>query len=187
MCLTMSQRCRCFSVLLLVALSALFWAWVLSNASICYLLCFLKHVTNFLLCPTSFSFAIVINFYCYSYVYVYVLDLIKCLISILTAKRVTKPRISLLSRANGDETLLECQVNDYYPDKLTVQWLRNEQIISTSLPDKKLQNADRKEKTFSLISQLAVGPQDQGTLYACKATHNSEEITEIYNVCKGKF
>ncbi|XP_057200921.1 uncharacterized protein ighd isoform X2 [Triplophysa rosa] len=99
------------------------------------------------------------------------------------ANRVTKPSITLLSRADGDKILIECQVNNYYPDKLTVQWLRNDQPISTSLPNKKLQNGDGKEKTFTLISQLAISVRDQGTLYTCKATHNSEEITQNYNVC----
>lgn len=114
-------------------------------------------------------------------------DFIYCLISISTAVRVTKPNITLLSRADGYKILLECQVNNYYPDKLTVDWLKDEQPISTPLQDKKLQNADGKEKTFTRISQLAFSARDQGMQYTCKATHNSEIITQSYNVCTGKL
>ncbi len=51
MCSTMPLRCRWFSVLLLVAILA----WLLLNVSICYLLCSLKHDSDFLFCPSLFS------------------------------------------------------------------------------------------------------------------------------------
>ncbi|XP_056608436.1 uncharacterized protein LOC130425975 isoform X2 [Triplophysa dalaica] len=62
-------------------------------------------------------------------------------------------------------------------------WFRNEQAISTSLSNRKLQNGDGKEKTFTFMSQLPISVQDQGTLYTCIATHNSVNITQSYNLC----
>ncbi|RXN05502.1 immunoglobulin Z heavy chain constant [Labeo rohita] len=98
-------------------------------------------------------------------------------------KRVNKPTIALLSRKDGDRTVLECQLNDYFPDKLTVQWLEGDRSASGQI-DKKFQNTDKGEKTYTYISQLPISAPYEDKKYTCKATFNSEEFKKEYKTCE---
>lgn len=91
--------------------------------------------------------------------------------------------MALLSREDGDGIVLECQLNDYYPEKLDVQWLHNGQHITAT--KRTLENKEV-EKTFTYISQLSISSSLQYKNYTCKATHNSEVYQEVYNRCRGK-
>lgn len=107
-------------------------------------------------------------------------------ISILIAIRVYKPTITLLSRDDGDRILLECQLNGYFPDKLTVQWLEGDNSVKGQI-DQKFQNTDKGEKKYTYISQLFISAPYEYKKYTCKATHNSEEFKKEYNRCIGKL
>ncbi|XP_077069084.1 uncharacterized protein LOC143721971 [Siphateles boraxobius] len=100
-------------------------------------------------------------------------------------KRVTAPTIDLLSREEGDSIMLQCQLKDYYPDKLTVQWLSGDQLVSAA-KNKTLQTTDKVEKTFTYISQISIRAQYEDKNYTCKASHNSEEFKQEYNMCMAK-
>ncbi|XP_050958350.1 uncharacterized protein ighd isoform X9 [Labeo rohita] len=100
-------------------------------------------------------------------------------------KRVNKPTIALLSRKDGDRTVLECQLNDYFPDKLTVQWLEGDRSASGQI-DKKFQNTDKGEKTYTYISQLPISAPYEDKKYTCKATFNSEEFKKEYKTCEAQ-
>lgn len=108
--------------------------------------------------------------------------------SILIAIRVYKPTIALLSREDGGRIVLECQLNDYFPDKLTVQWLEGDKSVKGQI-DKKFQNTDKGEKNYTYISQLIISASYEDKKYTCKATHNSEVFKKeyIYNTCMGKL
>ncbi|RXN05504.1 membrane-bound immunoglobulin [Labeo rohita] len=97
--------------------------------------------------------------------------------------RVNKPTIALLSRKDGDRMVLECQLNDYFPDKLTVQWLEDDRSTRGQI-DKKFQNTDKGEKNYTYISQLPISAPYEDKKYTCKATFNSEEIKKEYNMCE---
>ncbi|RXN08547.1 immunoglobulin delta heavy [Labeo rohita] len=100
-------------------------------------------------------------------------------------KRVNKPTIALLSRKDGDRIVLECQLNDYFPDKLTVQWLEGDRSARGQI-DKKFQNTDKGEKNYTYISQLPISAPYEDKKYTCKATFNSEEIKKEYNMCEAQ-
>uniref|UniRef100_A0A672SZ48 Uncharacterized LOC107583070 n=1 Tax=Sinocyclocheilus grahami TaxID=75366 RepID=A0A672SZ48_SINGR len=72
---------------------------------------------------------------------------------VLTSVNISccKPTIALLSREDGDRIVLECQLNDYFPDKLTVQWLEGINSVKGQI-DKKLQNTDKGEKKYTYLS-----------------------------------
>ncbi|XP_051572243.1 uncharacterized protein ighd, partial [Myxocyprinus asiaticus] len=108
-------------------------------------------------------------------------------ICILIEKCITKPTITLLSREDGDKILLECKLKDYYPDKLTVQWFRDEQLVKPPLSNEKFQSTEKEDKTFTLISQLTIEAQSQIRQYTCEATFNSVEILrQTYDVCEAQ-
>uniref|UniRef100_A0A8C2DIA5 Ig-like domain-containing protein n=1 Tax=Cyprinus carpio TaxID=7962 RepID=A0A8C2DIA5_CYPCA len=65
-------------------------------------------------------------------------------VDICESIRVYKPNITLLSREDGDRIVLECQLNDYFPDNLSVQWLDGEKSVGGQIA-KKFQNADKGE------------------------------------------
>ncbi|XP_056308722.1 uncharacterized protein ighd [Danio aesculapii] len=97
--------------------------------------------------------------------------------------RVTKPSMALLSREDGDRIVLECQLNDYYPKELSVQWLRDGQPVRATI--RMLQNREV-EKTFTYISQLNISSSYDYKNYTCNATHNSEVYQQEYNRCTAK-
>jgi len=82
--------------------------------------------------------------------------------------------------------VLQCQLKDYYPDKLTVQWLSGNQLVSAA-KNKTLQTTAEVEKTFSYISQISIDAKYENKTYTCKATHNSTEFKLEYNMCRGKM
>lgn len=100
-------------------------------------------------------------------------------------KRVTSPTIALLSREEGDSIMLQCQLKDYYPDNITVQWLSGDQPVSAS-ENKMLQTTDKGEKNFTYISQISIGAQYEDKKHTCKASHNSEVFMVEYDMCMGK-
>ncbi|TRY66758.1 hypothetical protein DNTS_028795 [Danionella cerebrum] len=89
-----------------------------------------------------------------------------------------------MSREEDDGIVLQCQLNDYYPNKLTVQWLLGDQPVEAK--NKTLQNTNTGEKTFTHISQLSVSSEYTDQLYTCKASHESEEYKEDFNMCAAK-
>uniref|UniRef100_A0A8C1HM42 Ig-like domain-containing protein n=1 Tax=Cyprinus carpio carpio TaxID=630221 RepID=A0A8C1HM42_CYPCA len=99
--------------------------------------------------------------------------------------RVYKPNITLLSREDGDRIVLECQLNDYFPDKLSVQWLDGEKSVRGQIA-KKFQNADKGETKYTYISQLSIRATYEYKKYTCKATHNSEVFMTEYDMCTAK-
>ncbi|RXN08567.1 membrane-bound immunoglobulin [Labeo rohita] len=99
--------------------------------------------------------------------------------------RVNKPTLALLSRKDGDRIVLECQLNDYFPDKLNVQWLEGDKSVKGQI-DKKFQNTDKGEKTYTYLSQLPISAPYEDKNYTCKATFNSEEFKKEYETCKAQ-
>ncbi|KAK9977788.1 hypothetical protein ABG768_019585 [Culter alburnus] len=93
--------------------------------------------------------------------------------------------MALLSKEEGDGIVLECQLKDYYPNKVTVQWFSDNQPL-TAKNNKELQNTDKAEKSFTYISQISIGTQYEDKRYTCKATHETKEIKEEYSLCKLK-
>ncbi|XDV13012.1 hypothetical protein PO909_001526 [Leuciscus waleckii] len=100
-----------------------------------------------------------------------------------TVNRVTPPTIALLSKEEGDSIVLQCQLKDYYPNNITVQWLRGDQPVRAS-ENKTLQTTD--EKTFTYISQISIGAQYEDKNYTCKASHNSTDFKLKYDMCMAK-
>ncbi|KAK9977785.1 hypothetical protein ABG768_019582 [Culter alburnus] len=93
--------------------------------------------------------------------------------------------MALLSKEEGDGIVLECQLKNYYPNKVTVQWFSDNQPL-TAKNNKELQNTDKAEKSFTYISQISIGTQYEDKRYTCKATHETKEIKEEYSLCKLK-
>uniref|UniRef100_A0A673XSW1 Ig-like domain-containing protein n=1 Tax=Salmo trutta TaxID=8032 RepID=A0A673XSW1_SALTR len=106
----------------------------------------------------------------------------------ITMQRVIPPNITLYplweELEGGSKVGLLCILSEFYPDKLSVEWLLDDKTVTTSPVQRKLQSVEGEEKTFSLSSQLELDQSQwtQGSEVTCKAIHN-EHITK----CRGRL
>lgn len=96
------------------------------------------------------------------------------------------PTMALLSKEEGDGIVLECQLKDYYPNKVTVQWFSDNRLLTTT-KNTVLQNTGDGLKSFTYISQIYIDTLYEDKQYTCEATHNSKHINQKYNSCKCKL
>lgn len=92
----------------------------------------------------------------------------------------------MLSKEEGDNIVLECQLKDYYPDKLSVQWLSGIEVLRDN-NNKKLQTTGGGQKNFTYISQISISAQYEDKDYTCEATHNSKVFEGKYSMCECKL
>ncbi|XP_075141440.1 uncharacterized protein LOC142217149 [Leptodactylus fuscus] len=91
---------------------------------------------------------------------------------------ILTPNLMLNSQAQ-----LQCTISHYYPDNLTVNWIRkvmgNEEIIETSEKYKitPRRSQHQRDKTFTCTTGLVLTPslEDQGSEIICRVTHPSLE------------
>ncbi|XP_076838447.1 uncharacterized protein LOC143483817 isoform X2 [Brachyhypopomus gauderio] len=102
-------------------------------------------------------------------------------------QHVHKPNVYLLSKEDGNQVQLFCTVEDFYPDKLTVQWFEGESVTLQKTPNvKKFKSDKSKNMTYTQISRIDIEAKEwnKGTEYGCKATHNSVETITSLSKCK---
>uniref|UniRef100_A0A3Q3FI75 Ig-like domain-containing protein n=1 Tax=Labrus bergylta TaxID=56723 RepID=A0A3Q3FI75_9LABR len=82
------------------------------------------------------------------------------------------PKITLVSVPREDIRALMCSIYDFYPEKLTVKWKKNEieETGFTTWPPKSFRN------TFSAVSVLNVKNTDWDSkaVYTCEVTHKGK-------------
>ncbi|XP_045575994.1 uncharacterized protein isoform X4 [Salmo salar] len=96
-------------------------------------------------------------------------------------QRVIPPNITLYplweELEGGSKVGLLCILSEFYPDKLSVEWLLDDKTVTTYPVQRKLQSVEGEEKTFSLNSQLELDQSQwtQGSEVTCKAIHNAAQ------------
>lgn len=115
-------------------------------------------------------------------------------------QRVIPPNITLYplweELEGGSKVGLLCILSEFYPDKLSVEWLLDDKTVTTYPVQRKLQSVEGEEKTFSLNSQLELDQSQwtQGSEVTCKAIHNAAQgphpgttVSRTISICSGGF
>ncbi|KAG7491414.1 hypothetical protein MATL_G00003640 [Megalops atlanticus] len=109
---------------------------------------------------------------------------------ILTDTRIVSPSITLYHQlryntSGATKVSLLCYLTGYYPNDIIVEWLVNNKPVSLSPVQKKFQNVQEGDITYSLSSKVQVDIDEwhNGYKYTCKATHNKKDFTEHISIC----
>ncbi|XP_060946620.1 uncharacterized protein ighd [Limanda limanda] len=81
---------------------------------------------------------------------------------------------------------LICTLSGFFPGKLEVDWQRDDQTLTITPTELKLQSIEGREKTFSRISDIEPTKKEweSGSMFGCKARHNKQEFTKTVNICQ---
>ncbi|CAL8273059.1 unnamed protein product [Lota lota] len=105
-------------------------------------------------------------------------------------ERVIPPNITLYpvwtGQSGASALSLVCSLSGFYPDKASVEWLRDGRVLKTSPVQDKLQSVEGVEKTFSLNSQIQLNIKEwkKGPTVQCKSRHgHGNEETRSISIC----
>ncbi|KAL7378468.1 hypothetical protein ABVT39_014228 [Epinephelus coioides] len=101
----------------------------------------------------------------------------------MSEERVVPPNITLHPvwdnvPVGTSSVRLVCTLSGYFPDKLSVEWKRDNQRLQPAKSPTKLQSADGTEKTFSLTSETEpkTTEWERGSNFTYKSTHKDWEL-----------
>ncbi|XP_074552200.1 uncharacterized protein LOC141809203 [Halichoeres trimaculatus] len=103
--------------------------------------------------------------------------------------RVVPPNITLQPVWEGElktsAVRLLCTLSGFFPDKLTVTWLKDNKPLETAAIERKLQNV-KGEQTFTQSSEIEPNSTNwtAGSNFTCKAIHDSTPLTKTISVCQ---
>ncbi|XP_078017703.1 uncharacterized protein LOC144458332 isoform X3 [Epinephelus lanceolatus] len=106
-------------------------------------------------------------------------------------ERVVPPNITLHPvwdnvPVRASSVRLVCTLSGYFPDKLSVEWKRDNQHLKPAKSPTKLQSADGTGKTFSLTSEIEpkTTEWERGSNFTCKSTHKDQEYKKTISICQ---
>ncbi|XP_078017670.1 uncharacterized protein LOC117268699 isoform X3 [Epinephelus lanceolatus] len=106
-------------------------------------------------------------------------------------ERVVPPNITLHPvwdnvPVGASSVRLVCTLSGYFPDKLSVEWKRDNQRLQPAKSPTKLQSADGTGKTFSLTSEIEpkTTEWERGSKFTCKSTHKDQEYKKTISICQ---
>ncbi|XP_039598849.1 uncharacterized protein LOC120520980 [Polypterus senegalus] len=89
-------------------------------------------------------------------------------------KVTAAPKISLKPPlvVMGESNPLECHADDFYPEEIFFEWLRDSRLLHLPVPSQLQKNSDG---TFSAVSLFFYTPtnDDTGVLFCCRVKHDS--------------
>ncbi|KAM3597933.1 uncharacterized protein V6R79_011399 [Siganus canaliculatus] len=108
----------------------------------------------------------------------------------ISVPRIVHPNITLhpvwLGEVGESQVKLVCTLNDFFPEKLTVAWKKNNQRIDDAQVLKKWKSMDESKKTFSLRSEIKTNEKDwkKGSTFTCTTTHSGQHFSHSINICQ---
>ncbi|XP_053095056.1 uncharacterized protein LOC117598814 [Pangasianodon hypophthalmus] len=102
------------------------------------------------------------------------------------AQRVAEPRITISIKTTDKDVDLLCWLDGFHPKKIDVQWYKGDQVLRQGETIKIFEDVSTGEKVYSTMSQIRINAQqwNEGTVFACKATHNSKTFSETWSKCQ---
>lgn len=84
---------------------------------------------------------------------------------------------------------LVCSLTGFYPKSIKVTWEEDGTPLTHPLVEKKFQDVHETGETYSQTSQLEVNTDKwlSGSVYTCKATHDSKQFQSSTSICSGKL
>uniref|UniRef100_UPI0037E87620 uncharacterized protein isoform X2 n=1 Tax=Semicossyphus pulcher TaxID=241346 RepID=UPI0037E87620 len=104
--------------------------------------------------------------------------------------RVISPNIRLQPFREGEFGVsgvrLICTLSGFFPDKLSLEWLRDNQPLKIAENQRKLQSVAGEETTFTQSSEIEPNSKEwaAGSKFTCKSIHNKIEYIKTTSVCQ---
>ncbi|XP_064407863.1 uncharacterized protein LOC102360671 [Latimeria chalumnae] len=91
--------------------------------------------------------------------------------------RKVHPEVQIYNRPGPwkNSISLTCMVTGFYPQSISVNWIKNGEVFQVSSSDNVLPNED---ETYQLRNTIEIDPEDEGS-YACHVEHSSLEEKRI--------
>nr|XP_040046111.1 uncharacterized protein LOC120827317 isoform X1 [Gasterosteus aculeatus aculeatus] len=105
-------------------------------------------------------------------------------------QRVVSPNITLHPVWQGEfgksPIKLVCNIQGFFPDKLSVEWKQENQPLNVVQIQSKLQSVEGKEKTFSLSSEIEPNMTEwaQASSFTCTSIHNTQTFMKTTSICQ---
>uniref|UniRef100_A0A3Q2UHR4 Ig-like domain-containing protein n=1 Tax=Fundulus heteroclitus TaxID=8078 RepID=A0A3Q2UHR4_FUNHE len=106
--------------------------------------------------------------------------------------RVVSPNITLYPVWEGEfgnsQVRLICALSGYFPNKLSVEWHKNGQILKDITPNEKTL-VDQVKKAYSRFTEITPRTADweAGSTFTCTSVHNSSVFAKTINICQSKL
>ncbi|KAM4535197.1 uncharacterized protein V3H82_025023 isoform 2-T2 [Fundulus diaphanus] len=106
-----------------------------------------------------------------------------------TDVRVVSPNITLYPVWEGEfgnsQVRLICALSGYFPNKLSVEWHKNGQILKDITPNEKTL-VDEVKKAYSRFTEITPRTADweTGSTFTCKSVHNSSVFEKTIDICQ---
>uniref|UniRef100_A0A3Q2QSU9 Ig-like domain-containing protein n=1 Tax=Fundulus heteroclitus TaxID=8078 RepID=A0A3Q2QSU9_FUNHE len=103
--------------------------------------------------------------------------------------RVVSPNITLYPVWEGEfgnsQVRLICALSGYFPNKLSVEWHKNGQILKDITPNEKTL-VDQVKKAYSRFTEITPRTADweAGSTFTCTSVHNSSVFAKTINICQ---
>ncbi|XP_036003934.1 uncharacterized protein LOC118556553 [Fundulus heteroclitus] len=106
-----------------------------------------------------------------------------------TDVRVVSPNITLYPVWEGEfgnsQVRLICALSGYFPNKLSVEWHKNGQILKDITPNEKTL-VDQVKKAYSRFTEITPRTVDweAGSTFTCTSVHNSSVFAKTIDICQ---
>ncbi|KAF4092421.1 hypothetical protein AMELA_G00020860 [Ameiurus melas] len=105
-----------------------------------------------------------------------------------SAQHVTEPNITMSTSTMDNNVYLLCWLDGFSPKKISVEWYKSNTLLTEKATMNIFESLNNGEKTFNALSQLSINAQqwNEGTEFACKATHYSKTFNKTWSKCKAE-
>uniref|UniRef100_A0A3B3WHS0 Ig-like domain-containing protein n=1 Tax=Poecilia mexicana TaxID=48701 RepID=A0A3B3WHS0_9TELE len=105
------------------------------------------------------------------------------------------PNITLYPVWDGELNIsnvrLVCALSDYFPKDLTVEWYKENQLLSSKQDVRNFISANEEDKTYTQTTEIIPDKEAwmKGSTFKCKSIHKAKNSTETINICQiyGKY
>ncbi|XP_054891241.1 uncharacterized protein ighd [Poeciliopsis prolifica] len=104
--------------------------------------------------------------------------------------RMIPPKLTLYPVWDGEvkisDVRLICALSDYFPKDISVQWYKEEQLLTSKQTVRNFISANEENTTYSQTTEIIPEKEEwmKGSMFRCKSTHIAKNLTETINICQ---